>query len=1719
MSQYPASIDNDESLPRVSDSITETGAEAINAARDAILAIQEELGVNPAGSAGSVADRLDVSLNADGTLKTSALISVALATLPITNSQVASNAGIEESKLNLNHSTTDLFTLISSNSSLLSSISSYLTEVGTNLNLHTSGTTFLSDGISLGRHVLSQIDLNATPSDSRDALFVWTGLLDKDGNQRVASNAAEGLLAINDALTSHENQAIAAHQASAIEIDTSSFVEIPSDKNSVQKAIDYLDQADVLNLGQHRATQHANAIAKISRSYSFEKDGYGSNVVPVTSVLAYLVEFPNTSPVDDLSIGDDIIKFVPDNSDFSFDAKFSQVKIGDIVRINYGNGLEASYPVESIRYVPGSEWIIRVNGVNLCSSADGYAEARIDKPLYDEGTHGIFAVAEANANNASGPVFTNFLSSLIVSDPKAASVLGLGFNANQLNSNYYNLYLELYPTGNPEDRVISLPAIDVTGNAGATPGKYTLESVIFETNKAFRRYGYNYRFIAYSYNGEFGIKLADSINNASFAVILGDNSSGTLLEGIYTNNVISTSDFDALGFGPAKANIASPAYLNSWSSVSAALIPTRVISPLKQRYAIVNGKKVDTFAATYLANDEGYWDGYISARNVIGASSVETTYTINLNLAPAGLKEGKTIIVQPEVSFNDALYDDVDYGRFIIKSVNFISACNDDPAYTQITVINSIHGNGSSIATSGDIGLPVRLYFSYDSVAFDNQNLIDDGFYPTDYKRLYEVYVDESGKTFSHERARLPVQTEGANTLATTNWHIVDVSPKLRGYTDGIVTTFNKYLRLYIANYDAAKGTFEASLGKRVVPGSSVIKLGQEVLARKNQKFRVYDETNVDYIELIFVENASSPGINVLSSGTARYVDIELFDSLKLNDELMLLATCEVNWDPASGENIIQFLSDKRQFGSIDEIDFTDSAKNYINLTNKYLSTNGIISGLDFDSISATPNSGEIFYKGGIALVNGKIITVNNSSCVIPQIRETGTSLPQTVEYAICVNEYGQLVPLLLVDESQQYFATPGSGNYFVDSYTFANLLLDKRFAIIDIANVTIASLTINFRSDARKFIVNNFDNINLTLSWSPDGNMIDNDGNISNFRSFEALKNHIVKSNYKKCNVILRGNINLYDDWDLTGFEKKVKFVSDNATINSSFRILIDSNIEFDGVTFNYEAPAIAYEANNNITSSYGCLYSVPENNKENIVIQNCVFNCSGTTQRPPFVNLELQRGGILDNVKILNNKFNDEAASLLGTHQAAIVISRIYSGSSSDRARISNLEINNNTCSDNQGIYITLNNASAPTLTCRNVIISNNDCGTIGFISGRQDSNIDSRSDGIIVSNNRTSLIAPILGDGKTLLPSASVSATGKQVIKNNNAHWITAYHRYADPVGNGIIISENFLDGYDPSYLSFYGISNNYGISFVDFSGGNGICSAIIKDNIFNDNNYYDSNYKYDRAVYVAGSAEVSSNSIRGMDSPDGYGIFADVPANSGTAYVDIHHNKIYRNNYSIYAYVFATYSNNLSGDISFNYFDSETIDGSSTDLIKQSNNAFNFGTTRFSYKNNVNQNMIYLYTPASGVRSKLFALGASTITDYNIDIAGNFTATFTDAGTDPDNGRWYFPLHGILPFGAKLLSIEYEFQSTAAPGSSSIQTTIQNGTASTYSDTSSIWNTSLTQKIYNITSIDASNIRSFPLNSLATVGYSHFYIRVLGSGAGSITIRNVFIKYTF
>lgn len=67
MTDYPEQIDDTTSLPTVTDNVSSINAASINRLREAIIAVERELGVNPSGTYGTVDDRLDVLDAALGT--------------------------------------------------------------------------------------------------------------------------------------------------------------------------------------------------------------------------------------------------------------------------------------------------------------------------------------------------------------------------------------------------------------------------------------------------------------------------------------------------------------------------------------------------------------------------------------------------------------------------------------------------------------------------------------------------------------------------------------------------------------------------------------------------------------------------------------------------------------------------------------------------------------------------------------------------------------------------------------------------------------------------------------------------------------------------------------------------------------------------------------------------------------------------------------------------------------------------------------------------------------------------------------------------------------------------------------------------------------------------------------------------------------------------------------------------------------------------------------------------------------------------------------------------------------------------------------------------------------------------------------------------------------------------------------------------------------------
>jgi hypothetical protein len=1091
MINYPAAIDNDRTIIRIDDNLSELGTQAINQLRDAVFAIEKTLGINPQGSMSSVDDRISVLIGPDGSPNAAALAAVGLVTLPISDNQVGTNAGIKETKLALSYSTASLNTAITAAQSQLTLVQNDLADEDTNLLTHISGGALLVDHLTLARHVASHIDLNAVPVDSRDT-YSWTGLLDINGHLRSATQVAEALLEINNELVGHENATIAlVHPASAISVDASGFTQIPRTTTNVQAAITYIDNIEDLSAGVDRATLNANGVPRTARIQDLANDGYTVNVVPLTPVQVNLSEPSQLAPNDSINNGDDVINFTPDNTNFVFDSQFTNVEPGDILRVNYGNGIAAEYEIVAVRFTSGVEWAVRINSNNLFDVSDGYqAYARIDRPNFDRDTWGVYAAAGVVPG-----ITQSSINSIILGSPRGAVAVGIGFDPNKIDANHYNLYLRLYPSGN-SGVFFDLPAIDVSGNHGATPGYYNLDIIVEATNKKFRAIGYNYRLIAFNQQGEFGLMLADDYNGVSFSIISGqiNTSTGNLEQGSYILNVVgdATDQYDALGLGSYRSGFATPVMSRAGiavpypSSIVAANYSTLIISPVGNRNAVVNGDRRDALAKPRFTEGNGYWPAAITnITNDVPDNTQKVTYSISLDLATENIAPGKTIVVQP----TDPTSTDIqNYGRFIIDSVSF--SCTGS-GQTNITVFNSIHATASPTPLS--LGTQVNIYLSDDSVMFNLGNMLgaDGSDDPSDYHHYHEVFVNDIGKSVAVERARMPQSNTGSisslvgvgNIGLLSGWRIRRVSPKLKGYRSinpavpAGATDFRHYIWLKIQNYNATTGEFDIFMYNMDFSSS-----GQIARGKKNHPVRVYDETFVNFIDIEFREESSAPGTTIPTG----YVAIELFPSLSENDEYFAVAGVSHN-----GKNFGS-ITDLREFGTLSEDNFTDSAIKFIQAGERYLHANGIVRG--FASQGFGINNYQLKFTGGLALVNGAFVPMDAMSVNIPVL----AAATSTVEHFICVTETGQLRAVLKNTGAQFFDATHLN---FVESLTFQEIVDSRKdLVIIAKAIVTISSASVVV-TDARRFVVNQ-DLGSYTYDISGSSNV--------NFESTESWNNWI---------------------------------------------------------------------------------------------------------------------------------------------------------------------------------------------------------------------------------------------------------------------------------------------------------------------------------------------------------------------------------------------------------------------------------------------------------------------------------------------------------------------------------------------------------------------------------------------------------------------------------
>jgi hypothetical protein len=1345
MTVYPQVIDDDRSILRIDDNLSELGTTAINQIRAAVFAIEKELGTTPSGSMSSLDSRISVSLNEDGTLKTSAIVASGLIALPIIDSYVATNAGIKEYKLDLDVGTLDLQTQIDSINLIANNTASLASETNSDLLNHIAGVQYLSDGLTRARHFDNQIDLSFT-------------LYDYTGSPLSAIQVEQALYQINQSLTTHQNTVYDAHPATAITVYSQDWNELPVDAEHLQDVLDFIDNQETISTGVDRATLHSNGIPRNARVQRIDLDGYNYEIIPETRCRAFLANPNQTAPRDSISNGDDVVIFEPeDNSGYSFDTLFTQVQVGDILRINYSNGISSQFKVSSIRLTPGIEWAIRINGWNLVNRDgidDGYAYARIDRRRHDTQTQGVLAVAGAHADVIPDGSCSNALDGIIIGSPRGAMAIGIGFDAGALNEDHYNLWLRLYPTGDI-DQYTDLYPIDVTGNLGATPGTYTLESVVETTNRAFRSAGYNYRFIAFQQGGEFGIMLADCWMGASFTIVVGETTLSTIEEGSYINNVVgdATDGYDALGFGASKAVVASPVTTNYTDVQAAVNMPTIIHTPIKGRNYMSNGSRRDYLETKEYTIGDGYWNASVLTSFIdVPNGTITLTYRINELLFAEEVSSGKTIVVQPSDLSNTSISG---YGRFIIGNVLY----DEIGGTTDILVINSIHSGGDPLGSVLSNGTDVLIYSTEDSVGFNQNNLVEQG----TYHRYHEVFADPNSTTYAVERARMEKQSVNVNKLNTDrdNWQIRNVSSNLKGYR--LDDNFRYWVRLYITDYNSTTGEFDGYIGSppnvgagwETTIGSS--RNGPVTTGKKNVPVRFYDETYVNYIDIEFKELTVSPGTVI--TNRSRYIDIEIFQSFVTDDETMRIAGVSHN------ETVVGSITDLREFGTISEENFTNSAINFIESSERYLHTNGIVRGFEYTGTGV--NDAVLQLSGGIGLVNGSFVAAGAFDVVLPDMRGDTSSY----NAFICLTQNGtfRIIP---ENTGSEFYQSTGD---FVESHSFQDIIdKHKEYLILYIVNVTVDVgnyLILNSVTDVRKSSLNESAGITLSIS---------DDEEISSFTTFEQVVAWATKTTADKLYIKVNGNVTIDSAVDLTSISSKLVLEGSGGiiTVNSSTGFIIKEGVHFKDLNIVYDNILTVFDSNDltHLQNEESCIKFVE--GASNCRIERCTFSQVTAGERNPYIGIfsQIVPSENIQNIFIDENTFNvsdNEYNCAIGFYQTGIsAISHVVT-------LLKNISINRNIIEGFQSIIITGENS---TFRTENVEINGNYGSNFVIGLNTRETNVSVGGPAIEqyfkntkIVNNNFSILFPSDGYGKYVDNVSGLTSTADIYISGNECYQI--------------------------------------------------------------------------------------------------------------------------------------------------------------------------------------------------------------------------------------------------------------------------------------------------------------------------------------------------------
>jgi len=375
-SSYPGQLDSDVELPYVDDNISEIGGDAINSLRDAIMSIEEAIGIMPQGNLSDFVTRINRVIDHNGYIKTSALAEKGLVTLPISDTHIAYDAGIKESKLDLDYPTATLYARYDSNLTDIDAIRTSLSAFASRTISHFGG---LGD-----RHDGYHIDLT-TPIRSSDDLETAINVL-------------------NNAFTDHEGGDASAHAASSIRVNNEfqNFSAI-----NVQDSLIELDRLGAGEVERHQDQLHTNAVSLNDQGEQGDQGNLKETVLASTIFQTETSKATNILQV----MRPNVARVTSKNMDLravrAGESHILRIQAGGVNRDPLDVNLTAIIPIEDVDTL--------VAAINITAQGCEY-----HYPISAYNTGGKLTIA----HNIPGDEFT--IQILSNNDFQAASALGFG---------------------------------------------------------------------------------------------------------------------------------------------------------------------------------------------------------------------------------------------------------------------------------------------------------------------------------------------------------------------------------------------------------------------------------------------------------------------------------------------------------------------------------------------------------------------------------------------------------------------------------------------------------------------------------------------------------------------------------------------------------------------------------------------------------------------------------------------------------------------------------------------------------------------------------------------------------------------------------------------------------------------------------------------------------------------------------------------------------------------------------------------------------------------------------------------------------------------------------------------------------------------------------------------------------------------------------------------